>query len=138
MSPLLKVIPWVDFNKVKELLETNSATQKEIKKNQQSNEAHDYVDKNGILYYQDIDKLNEDDSSELLDLVNTWYEKLKATLLNPESEHFPILGFVCSGGFLQGENENEPFVLPYQSSINLFIGHRGSGKSTILRLLSLL
>ncbi len=137
MSPLLKVIPWVDFKKVKELLEEYPAAQEEVKKNQPINQGHDYVDTDGTLYYQDIDELNEDDRSELLDLVNDWYEKLKASLLNPETKHFPILGFVSSGGFLQGEND-EPFVLPYQSNINLFIGHRGSGKSTILHLLSLL
>lgn len=48
-----------------------------------------------------------------------------------------VLGLVCRGGFLEGE-ESQEFILPLDSDINVIIGDRGAGKSTILKLLGLL
>jgi len=51
--------------------------------------------------------------------------------------HRQLIGIVCTGGFLTGENGG-PFVMPFNQGITILLGDRGSGKSTVLNLLSVL
>jgi signal transduction histidine kinase len=84
--------------------------------------------------------LHRKDFFEISDQLENWYSKLDVQSLQQKSLQIPILGIVCSGGFLRGQNSSndEPFILPLQNGINVFIGDRGSGKSTALSMLSLL
>ena len=77
---------------------------------------------------------------EISNHLEKWYSKLDTKEVSGELLQLPILGIVCSGGFLRGQNsaDDEPFILPFQMGINVFIGDRGSGKSTALSMLTLL
>ena len=48
-----------------------------------------------------------------------------------------MLGIACRDGFLEGDDAAE-FVIAFAPSINVLIGDRGAGKSTILNLVGLL
>ena len=71
-------------------------------------------------------------------LLENWY--LKLSNVNDFGESSSFLGIACTGGFLHGKDcsNNEPFIISLQKGINIFIGERGSGKSTTLSMLTLL
>jgi ABC-type lipoprotein export system ATPase subunit len=77
---------------------------------------------------------------EISNQLEIWYSKLDTHKVGGEISQLPILGIVCSGGFLRGQSstDDDPFILPTQIGINVFIGDRGSGKSTALSMLTLL
>lgn len=70
------------------------------------------------------------------DRIEGWYQKLPTHNHNPLQSRDCLIGLVFTGGFLGGTDGNE-FVLGLVPGINILIGDRGSGKSTVLNLLSL-
>jgi energy-coupling factor transporter ATP-binding protein EcfA2 len=76
-------------------------------------------------------------SSSLLDRVAVWYDQLSPAKERLALDQPHILGLVCMGGFLEGKDRQE-FLVNLSSGMNVFIGDRGSGKSTILNLLGVL
>jgi signal transduction histidine kinase len=70
--------------------------------------------------------------------VEQWYQKLQPGRQDAFPQKDFLLGVAFSGGFLGGANKEEEFVLGLQPGINVLIGHRGAGKSTILNLLGLI
>ena len=71
-------------------------------------------------------------------LVANWYHRLTASYEVEPSGLDCLLGLVCKGGFLEGEIEQAEFMVKLDLNINIFIGDRGTGKSTILSLLGLM
>lgn len=71
------------------------------------------------------------------ELVERWYRKVAPSDISQVSHRDHILGLLCVGGFLEGTHGTE-FSLGLEPGINAFIGDRGTGKSTVLNLLSLL
>jgi signal transduction histidine kinase len=69
-------------------------------------------------------------------IVERWYEQITQDMKNILQQD-QLLGLVCAGGFLEGANESE-FILTLDPAINVLIGDRGSGKSTVLNLIGLL
>ncbi len=76
----------------------------------------------------------------LIKEIEHWYLSILSANIEQNSQKNSLLGIVCSGGFLRGKSrgEDDPFIFPLQSGINVLIGTRGSGKSTSLNMLSLL
>jgi len=81
-----------------------------------------------------VENLEKGINAEQRELINQWYDKIK-NLTDTNGKNI-FLALVCAGGFLEGEQEQE-FILTLTTGINLIIGERGSGKSTILNLLSM-
>jgi signal transduction histidine kinase len=80
-------------------------------------------------------RLSKFSSPETSQLLERWYRKINPDLEFYKGETF--LGIVCEGGFLEGTDEPE-FIIGFNPGINIIIGERGSGKSTVLNLLGLL
>ncbi|WP_271252462.1 ATP-binding protein [Pseudanabaena sp. Chao 1811] len=93
-------------------------------------------------YFDDklIDDLEDSDLLGLIKNVQDWYLRILEEEFIEDSIKSPLLGIACSGGFLRGESklEDSPLIISMQSGINIFVGDRGSGKSTVLDMLSLL
>jgi len=70
--------------------------------------------------------------------VKTWFSKIITEGSSQQTAtRDRFLGFVCSGGFLEGAQGTE-FHVGLSAGLNVFIGDRGAGKSTVLNLLGLL
>lgn len=70
-------------------------------------------------------------------MVEEWFQKLRTQNFSTAFDRDCLLGVVFTGGFLGGSDENE-FALALDPGINILIGDRGSGKSTVLNLLGLI
>lgn len=78
------------------------------------------------------------ESDAYLKLATDWYQRIAIGEMHTSlREETRLLGCACKGGFLESDNE-ESFVLRVEPGINVFIGDRGSGKSTALNLLAVL
>ncbi|NEO99866.1 MAG: GHKL domain-containing protein [Symploca sp. SIO2E9] len=130
-----KVIPLTskNRNKLKKIKETeiNNHKLRQTEEEHKQKLIYENHRKTPLVY-------ENDEPEDLIDLLDDWYQRIEKSSSLGENSGIPILGIVSLGGFLQGENENDPFVLSLQSNINIFIGDRGSGKSTIINLLSLI
>lgn len=73
----------------------------------------------------------------ITDRVDNWYQEITQNQQSKSPIYDHLLGVACVGGFLKG-NKSSDFFIHLDSSVNIFIGDRGSGKSTILNLLGLL
>ena len=75
-------------------------------------------------------------SNEALKDVNQWWRDY----FKEKFKEINSLGVVCVGGFLRGENGQgkEPAVAYCSHGLDIFIGDRGSGKSTFLKMFALL
>jgi energy-coupling factor transporter ATP-binding protein EcfA2 len=80
--------------------------------------------------------LSLDTSNEALKDVNQWWKDY----FQEKFKEINSLGVVCVGGFLRGENgqDKEPAVAYCSHGLDIFIGDRGSGKSTFLKMFALL
>lgn len=81
--------------------------------------------------------LERRESGQAKDQVDRWFQTVALEKDIESLEHDCLLGLVCDGGFLEGPGHSS-FALKLEPAGNIFIGDRGSGKSTILNLLSLL
>jgi signal transduction histidine kinase len=80
----------------------------------------------------------EQKSTDLVrDLVEQWYHKIALDSETEPPRQDCLLGLVCTGGFLKGTRESD-FAIRLDPAVNILIGDRGSGKSTVLDLLGLL
>lgn len=69
--------------------------------------------------------------------IEAWYQQLFQGRQPSLGDGNSILGLATRGGFLEGQQGGD-FILSLDPHINVFIGDRGSGKSTALNLLGLL
>src|ERR1051325_3163509 len=69
--------------------------------------------------------------------VEEWYQKLPLNVRNIVPNKDYLLGIVFTGGFLGGTDGSE-FILSLETGINILIGDRGAGKSTVLNLLGVI
>lgn len=74
---------------------------------------------------------------DVADKIEHWYTQLIRTTTAPKLGYDSIIGMVCAGGFLEG-GDGQEFVLGLNPSMNVLIGDRGSGKSTVLNLFGML
>lgn len=70
-------------------------------------------------------------------LLEKWFMKITKNDEKILPNRNYLLGLVCKGGFL-GDHKTSEFILSLRSGMNILIGDRGSGKSTVLNLLSLI
>jgi signal transduction histidine kinase/energy-coupling factor transporter ATP-binding protein EcfA2 len=64
-------------------------------------------------------------------LVDEWFTRLGYQEVAYVADQAFILGIACAGGYLRG-NDDDVFTLVLSRGVNILIGPRGSGKSTIL------
>lgn len=64
-------------------------------------------------------------------LVDEWFTRLGYQEVAYVADQAFILGIACAGGYLRG-NDDDVFTLVLGRGVNILIGPRGSGKSTIL------
>jgi energy-coupling factor transporter ATP-binding protein EcfA2 len=82
---------------------------------------------------KDEGPLKWNSNSAVLKTIDGWYKNIENKLFYKGSE-FRLLALACVGGFLSGHEESE-FILGFDKGVNVIIGDRGSGKSTVLNLL---
>lgn len=68
---------------------------------------------------------------DIIENLANWYKRMDVHDIGADC----ILGIIANGGFLIGQERTE-FFLPLATGVNILIGQRGTGKSTVLNLCS--
>ncbi|RUA06976.1 MAG: hypothetical protein DSY38_03470 [Fusobacteria bacterium] len=90
----------------------------------------DIISNSGTLNRPSLEK-----ERQIKENITRISKKIKITEIKKDTNN-RILGLITEGGFLKLHNSNN-FNIKIKNGTNIFIGHRGSGKSTILQLFSL-